>query len=55
LPVCPDIERFAAEGFIALAMVNGRHRMVVRGGNRKLLGTSPMAFACPRLIRLPLV
>ena len=46
---CPDIEPFAAEGFIALAMVNGRQRMVVRGGNRKLLGTSPMAFAARAL------
>src|SRR5690348_13306828 len=27
--VWPDIEPFAAEGFIALAMVNGRRRMVV--------------------------
>ena len=53
--VWPDIEPFAAEGFIALAMVNGRQRMVVWGGNRKLLGTSPMAFACPRPGRLPLV
>jgi delta1-piperideine-2-carboxylate reductase len=51
----PDIEPFAAEGFIALAMVNGRQRMVVWGGKRKLLGTSPMAFACPRPGRLPLV
>ena len=25
------------------------------GGNRKLLGTSPMAFGCPRPGRLPLV
>jgi delta1-piperideine-2-carboxylate reductase len=53
--VWPDIEPFAAEGFIALAMVNGRQRMVVWGGKRKLLGTSPMAFACPRPGRLPLV
>ena len=51
----PDIEPFAVEGFIALAMVNGRQRMVVWGGQRKLLGTSPMAFACPRPGRLPLV
>ena len=29
--------------------------MVVWGGKRKLLGTSPMAFACPRPGRLPLV
>jgi delta1-piperideine-2-carboxylate reductase len=51
----PDIEPFAAEGFIALAMVNGRHRVVVWGGKRKLLGTNPMAFACPRPDKLPLV
>src|ERR1051325_6036367 len=36
-------------------MVNGRQRMAVWGGERKLLGTSPMAFACPRPGRLPLV
>jgi delta1-piperideine-2-carboxylate reductase len=36
-------------------MVNGRQRIVVWGGKRKLLGTSPMAFACPRPGRLPLV
>ena len=53
--VWPDIEPFAAEGLIALAMVNGRQRMVVWGGQRKLLGTSPMAFACPRPGTQPLV
>ncbi|HJU16915.1 MAG TPA: Ldh family oxidoreductase [Stellaceae bacterium] len=53
--VWPDIEPFAAEGFIALAMVNGRQRMAVWGGKRKLFGTSPMAFACPRPGTLPLV
>lgn len=50
-----DIEPFAAEGFIALAMVNGRQRMAVWGGTRKLFGTSPMAFACPRPGTLPMV
>jgi delta1-piperideine-2-carboxylate reductase len=29
--------------------------MVVWGGKRKLLGTSPMAFACPRPGKLPMV
>jgi hypothetical protein len=53
--VCPDIEPFVAEGFVALAMANGRQRMVLWGGNRKLLGTSPMPFASPRPSRLPLV
>jgi delta1-piperideine-2-carboxylate reductase len=51
----PDIEPFAEEGFIALAMVNGRRRIVVWDGQRKVLGTNPMAFACPRPGRLPLV
>ena len=51
----PDIERFAVKGFIVLAMVNGRKRVVVWDGKRKLLGTSPMGFACPRRGRLPLV
>jgi delta1-piperideine-2-carboxylate reductase len=51
----PDIEPFAVDGFIVLAMVNGRQRMAVWGGNRKLFGTSPVAFACPRPGRLPLV
>ena len=53
--VWPDIEPFAAEGFIALALVNGRRRMVVWDGKRKVLGTSPMGFACPRPGKPPLV
>jgi delta1-piperideine-2-carboxylate reductase len=53
--VWPDIEPLAADGFIALAMVNGRQRMVVWDGKRKVLGTSPMGFACPRPGKPPLV
>ena len=53
--VWPDIEPFAAEGFIALGLVNGRRRMVVYDGKRKVLGTNPMAFSCPRAGRPPLV
>jgi delta1-piperideine-2-carboxylate reductase len=53
--VWPDIESFAADGFIALAMVNGRQRMVAWDGKRKVFSTSPMGFACPRPGRLPLV
>jgi delta1-piperideine-2-carboxylate reductase len=53
--VWPDIEPFAADGFIVLAMVNGRRRMVVWDGKRKILGTNPMGFACPRPDKLPLV
>jgi len=36
-------------------MVNGRRRMVVWDGKRKILGTNPMGFACPRPGGLPLV
>jgi len=49
----PDIEPFAVKGFIVA--MNGRKRIVVWDGKRKLLGTSPMGFACPRPGRLPLV
>ena len=51
----PDIEPFAEEGFLVLAMVNGRQRMAVWDGKRKILGTNPMAFACPRPGHKPLV
>jgi delta1-piperideine-2-carboxylate reductase len=51
----PDIEPFAEEGFIALAVVNGRQRMAVWDGKRNILGTNPMAFACPRSGHKPLV
>ena len=51
----PDIEPLAADGYIALTMVNTRARMVVWQGTRKVLGTNPMAFACPRKSRPPVV
>lgn len=51
----PDIEPFAADGFVALTMVNTRARIVAWGGTRKVLGTNPMAFACPRKAAPPLV
>ena len=53
--VWPDIEPFAADGFIAMGLVNGRRRMVAYDGKRKVLGTSPMGFACPRAGKPPLV
>jgi delta1-piperideine-2-carboxylate reductase len=53
--VWPDIEPFAVDGFITLAVVNGRRRMVVWDGKRKIFGTNPMGFACPRPGKLPLV
>ena len=51
----PDIEPLAAEGYIALTMVNTRARMVAWQGTRKVLGTNPMAFACPRRSAPPVV
>jgi delta1-piperideine-2-carboxylate reductase len=51
----PDIEPFATDGFITLAVVNGRRRIVIWEGKQKILGTNPMGFACPRAGRLPLV
>jgi len=44
----PDLEPFAAHGLVALTMVNARSRIVVWGGRRTVLGTNPIAFACPR-------
>jgi delta1-piperideine-2-carboxylate reductase len=44
----PDIEPFAAAGLIALSMVNTRPWMTVWNGKQKVLGTNPIAFACPR-------
>lgn len=44
----PDVEPFAEQGLVALTVVNTRSRIVVWGGKRKVLGTNPMAFACPR-------
>jgi len=51
----PDIEPLAAEGYVALTMVNTRARMVVWRGTRKVLGTNPMAFACPRRSAPPVI
>jgi delta1-piperideine-2-carboxylate reductase len=51
----PDIEPIATDGFIAITCVNTRSHILVWDGKRKLLGTNPMAFACPRRGKLPLV
>jgi hypothetical protein len=51
----PDIEGFAEEGFIAVTMINTRSYMTVWGGTKKILGTNPMAFACPRKQKPPVV
>jgi len=53
--VWPDIEPFAREGFIALAMVNSMANVVPHGGRRRLYGTNPLGFAAPRDGHDPLV
>lgn len=53
--VWPDIEPFAREGFIALAMINSMASVVPHGGHRKVYGTNPFGFAAPREGRDPLV
>jgi delta1-piperideine-2-carboxylate reductase len=53
--VWPDIEPFAREGFIALAMINSMASVVPHGGHKRLYGTNPMGFAAPRQGRDPLV
>jgi delta1-piperideine-2-carboxylate reductase len=44
----PDVEIFADEKLIALTTINTRSYMIVWDGKRRILGTNPMAFACPR-------
>jgi delta1-piperideine-2-carboxylate reductase len=51
----PDIEPLAECGLVALAFVNSRATVVPAGGKSRLYGTNPMAFACPRRGRPPLV
>jgi delta1-piperideine-2-carboxylate reductase len=51
----PDIEDFAAEGFIAMACVTSRARVTGWGGGKPVFGTNASAFACPRADRPPIV
>ncbi len=53
--VWPDIEPFAREGLVALAMINSMSSVVPHGGHRKLYGTNPLGFAVPRAGGDPLV
>lgn len=51
----PDVEPFAEAGLVALAFVNSRIRVAPFDAGRKVLGTNPMAFACPRADGPPFV
>ncbi len=43
----PEAEHLARNGLVALVFRNGRSHVIPFGGSRKMLGTNPMAFACP--------
>jgi len=51
----PDIEPFAAEGFVALSVVNSFSVTVAHGGTKPVFGTNPIAFAAPVDGREPIV
>ena len=51
----PDIEPFAAEGFIAMSCVTSRARVTGWGGAKAVFGTNASAFACPRAEGPPIV
>ncbi len=51
----PDVEPLAEAGLIAIAVVNSRAFVIPEGGHTVVFGTNPMAFACPRQNRPPLV
>jgi delta1-piperideine-2-carboxylate reductase len=50
-----DVEQLAVAGFIAITCITTRCWMVPWGGNKRIFGTNPMAFACPRNDRPPIV
>lgn len=50
-----DIEDFAAAGYFAITLINGRARVAPWGAARPVIGTNPIAFACPRSSGPPLL
>lgn len=50
-----DIESFAQQGLVAIAVVNSMAVVAPPGGKRGAYGTNPIAFAAPRANRPPLV
>src|SRR5690606_21377457 len=53
--LAPDIEPFAEAGLVAFSCVNGRSRVAPWGARRAVIGTNPLAFACPRAGAAPLM
>ncbi len=50
-----DVEPFAEQGLVALAVVNSMAVVVPHSGKSPVFGTNPMAFAAPRATGHPLV
>jgi delta1-piperideine-2-carboxylate reductase len=50
-----DVEPFGDAGLIALAMSTSRSLVAPWGGDTALFGTDPLAFACPRAGKPPMV
>lgn len=51
----PDVEPFARQELVALAVVNSMACVVPAGGRKPLFGTNPISFAAPRSGHDPLV
>ncbi len=49
------VEKLAEHGLVGLAFLNTPAAMAPWGGDKPLLGTNPIAFACPRAAAPPLV
>ena len=50
-----DVEAFATEGLVAIALTNSMKSVVPFGGHSSVYGTNPIAFASPRATGYPLV
>jgi delta1-piperideine-2-carboxylate reductase len=54
-PLRHDLEPLAEAGLVAFTCVVSRPHMTPHGGTKKLFGTDPIAFACPRRDAAPIV
>jgi delta1-piperideine-2-carboxylate reductase len=54
-PLRHDLEPLAEAGLVAFTSVVSRPHMTPHGGAKKLFGTDPIAFACPRAGSEPIV
>jgi delta1-piperideine-2-carboxylate reductase len=54
-PLRHDLEPLADAGLVAFTCVVSRPHMTPHGGTKKLFGTDPIAFACPRSGAEPIV